>query len=208
MLAPEELLCVSQWLSPAFPVGGFAYSQGLEAGVSSGDVCPDTLEDWVDGVLRYGAGRMDAVLLCAAARGEDVSELAEALAVSSGRRRETLEMGAALGRCLRGSFDMEMPDGAYPVVFGQAVRARGLPLEPVVVLFLQSLTTLLVHAGQRLMPLGQEKAQRIIAELGPVCVSVAGEALASGIDEIGTATFGADLASLRQDSLEVRIFRS
>ncbi len=57
------------WLSPAFPTGGFAYSHGIEWAVEAGDIRDgETLRIWIEDVLRFGAGRGDAILLRAAMR--------------------------------------------------------------------------------------------------------------------------------------------
>ncbi|WP_412005300.1 urease accessory protein UreF [Aestuariibius insulae] len=198
---------VAQWLSPSSPTGGFSFSQGLEAAVSDGlDV--SGLEDWIDGMLRFGSGRTDAILMASAARGEEVDDLALALAGSAGRRRELTETGAALQLLLRDSFALETAATAYPVVLGEAVRVRGLPVEPVAALYLQATVTALVHAGQRLLPLGQSRAQAMIHALGAVCCEIAEEAARSDIEEIGMATFSADIAAMRQAELPVRLFRS
>src|ERR1700750_2635042 len=58
---PGALYRLLAWLSPAFPVGGFSYSHGLEAAVDGGRVGGmASLEPWVAAVLRHGAGRIDA----------------------------------------------------------------------------------------------------------------------------------------------------
>ncbi|TKA96518.1 urease accessory protein UreF, partial [Cereibacter changlensis] len=65
--APPGLLSLVQWLSPAFPTGGFAYSHGLEWAISAGEVRDGaSVERWLADVLRFGAGRTDAILLAQA----------------------------------------------------------------------------------------------------------------------------------------------
>src|SRR5271154_1610726 len=55
------------WLSPAFPVGAFAYSHGLEWAVEAGDVVDArSLEAWLVDLLGFGAPRSDAILFAAA----------------------------------------------------------------------------------------------------------------------------------------------
>jgi len=56
--------------------------------------------------------------------------------------------------------------------------------------------------------LGQAEGQRVLAALHPVIDRVAKEAVTAGLDGIGTAVFGADLASMAHEGLEVRIFRT
>lgn len=121
----EGLLKLTQWLSPAFPVSGYAYSHGLEAEVVAGRVSDAaSLEKWVSGVLSAGAGRTDAILVAAAMEeGADLdalADLARALAGSAERWEETRDMGRALAETL---VAMDIGDGvarAYPVEIGRA----------------------------------------------------------------------------------------
>jgi urease accessory protein len=73
---------------------------------------------------------------------------------------------------------------------------------------LQSFVTTLVQAAQRLMPLGQTAAQGVLLRLAPLCEAVAGEAVHLTADDIGSAAFAIDIASMRHEVLEPRIFRS
>ena len=93
------------WLSPAFPVGGFSYSSGIEWAVEAGDITDvATLADWLDAMLTDGAGFCDATFLVhafrAAETGEDdrlheVAELAAAFVPSRERQLETVSQGRA-----------------------------------------------------------------------------------------------------------------
>ena len=208
----EALLTLSQWLSPAFPVGAFAWSHGLEQAVRDGAVRDATsLADWLDVMLTCGAGRTDVILLIAAARSEDVAEiaaLAAALAPSRERLAETMGQGAAFATVMRSVWGFDMPDMAYPVAVGRAARLAGLPEVTVAQLFLQSVASNLVQAAQRLMPLGQTAAQRVLAGLSPVCARMAQEAAEAGLDGIGGAGFAMDIASMRHEQMEPRMFRS
>ena len=126
------LLSLVQWLSPSFPTGGFAYSHGLEAAMVAGDVTDAaTLQDWVAGVLRYGAGRTAAVLL---ARGLDegadldvLSDLARALAGSAERLRETVDQGAAFAATMGALAGADDPARPLPLAVAQAARGLGMP---------------------------------------------------------------------------------
>ena len=113
----RDLLTLTQWLSPAFPIGGFAYSHGQEAAVRAGDVrTAENLRQWLGAILSAGSGLADAVLLSRAmAAGADHALLcswAAALAVSKERWDETSEQGAAFTRvvnALTGSTDSPAP---------------------------------------------------------------------------------------------------
>ncbi len=74
--------------------------------------------------------------------------------------------------------------------------------------FLHALTSNWISAGSRLIPLGQTDSQRVLAALEPVVAATARRALAASLDDLGSATFRADLASLRHETQYTRLFRS
>ncbi len=208
----KALLTLAQWLSPAYPVGAFAWSHGLERAVGRGDVASAAeLQDWLTAVLEHGAGRADAILLCAAHGTDDVAaiaELAAALAPSQERRMETLQQGAAFAATTRAVWQIDLPDMAYPVAVGRAASLVGLPVLPTAQLWLQAFASNLVQSAQRLMPLGQTEGQRILAALAPVCIRIGTEASTATLDDIGSATFAVDTASMQHAAQYSRIFRS
>lgn len=208
----DHLLTLTQWLSPAYPIGAFAWSHGLERAVSRGDVSDAaSLADWLHAVLAHGAGRSDAILLCAAYSAEDatpVAELAAALAPSQERKAETLQQGAAFAATTRAVWGLNLPDMAYPVAVGRAAMGVGLPLEPVVHVWLQGFASNLVQCAQRLLPLGQTAGQRILYDLTATILAVGQEALVASLDDIGSATFAVDTASMQHKAQYARIFRS
>lgn len=205
------LLALTQRLSPAFPVGSFAYSHGLEWAISSGEVTdPASLALWTADVLAEGTGRMDAVLLIHAMRDDaDLSVLtglAHALAASGERLRETVDQGRAYLAALPPS-DLS-PDLPYPIAVG--ATSRGLGIEPVTVaaLYLQAFTGMLVQAAVRFVPIGQGAGQAVIADLHPLIHRVAAEAAETALDALGSGAFRSDLAAMRHETMEVRIFRT
>jgi urease accessory protein len=211
----DHLLTLTQWLSPAYPVGAFAWSHGLEAAVAAGQVTDaPSLEDWLAVVVEHGAGRSDAILLAAAHGAPSapalavVAELAAALAPSAERRAETLGQGAAFAATTRAVCGLCLPDMAYPVAVGRAAALMGIPVLPVAQVWLQSVVSNLVAATQRLMPLGQTAAQGVLYRLTPLCAGVAGQAVGQGIDDIGSTAFAVDIAAMRHEVQPMRIFRS
>ncbi|TNC65969.1 urease accessory protein UreF [Rubellimicrobium roseum] len=213
-LSPLQLLTLARWLSPAFPTGAFAWSHGLEQAVGDGTVRDaGTLEDWLDAVLRHGAGRTDAILIGAAHRAKEadlpaLAELATALAPSRERRAEAAQQGAAFATTLRALHGWDLPDAPFPVTLGRAARLGGLPARPVAEMALQGFVTTLTQAAQRLMPLGQTAAQGVILRLAPPCAAVAAEGMGLSPDDIGSCALAVDLCSMRHEGLEPRIFRS
>ena len=205
----DPLLILTQLLSPAYPTGSFAWSHGLEQAVADGQVCDATgLQDWLADALLYGSGRTDAILLGAAHRGEDVAELADALAPSRERRSETLQQGAAFAATTRAVWRLALVDAAYPVVVGRAAGMMGLPLVPTTQIYLFSFASNLIQAAQRLMPLGQTKGQIVLAALAPLCQTLASQSALLGIGDIGSSALAVDIAAMRHEGLEPRIFRS
>lgn len=208
----DHLLTLTQWLSPAYPVGAFAWSHGLERAVQRGDVQgADSLSDWLRAVLEQGAGRSDAILLCAAHGADDVgpiAELAAVLAPSRERRMETLQQGAAFAATTRAVWGLELADMAYPVAVGRAAGLIGLPVVPTAQVWLHSFASNLVQAAQRLMPLGQTKGQQILAGLHPLCAAVGQEAASASLEDIGASSFAVDIASMQHAKQYPRIFRS
>jgi urease accessory protein len=206
------LLTLVQWLSPAFPLGGFAYSHGLETAVAEGRVASAAaLEDWVARVLERGSGRADAVLLHAALRGDDadaLADLARALAASAERARETEEQGAALTRTVNAITGSAEPARPLPVALGVAARPLCLPAVRVTALYLHAFASNLVSCATRLVPLGQTEAQSALARLAPVIEAVAREAADVAPARIASSAFGSDLAAMAHESLPVRIFKT
>jgi urease accessory protein len=207
------LLTLTQWLSPAFPVGAFAWSNGLETAIASGQVSDaQTLETWLGAVLEQGAGRSDAILLAHALRGtppaEDLARLAVALAASRERFMETMEQGAAFSRTVNALTGASRPERPLPVAVGEAASGLGLAPPQVLALYLQGYVGNLVSAAIRFVPLGQNEGQGVLARLNPRIVALARQAAVATLDDIGNATFGADLAAIRHETQEVRLFRS
>lgn len=211
-MTSSGLLTLTQWLSPAFPLGAFAYSHGLETAVSEGRVRDaEGLSKWLDGVLRFGAGRTDAILLAQCLTGgdaEDLAALAQALSPTAERLAETFEQGKAFARTVRDLGGFAVPDAALPVAFGVAARQVDCPPDQVVALYLHSFMSNLVSAGVRFIPLGQTDGQRVLAALHPVITSVAAFALQADLDDLSTAAFASDIDAGRHEALEVRIFKS
>jgi urease accessory protein len=212
-LDAASLLTLSRWLSPAFPTGAFGWSHGLEWAVRAGEVRDvTTLEGWLDALLRHGAGRGDAILLHAAyGAGDDLPDIADlALGLSSSRERraETWAQGSALAGTLRAVEGLDLPDMALPVALGRAARLGGLLAAPVALVMLQATVTNLAQAAQRLMPLGQTDAQRVLLRLAPACAAVAAEAATATLDDLGSCAFALDIASMRHETMEPRLFRS
>jgi urease accessory protein len=217
-----DLLTLTAWLSPAFPVGGFAFSHGLEWAVECGDVADDSgVRQWIGDLLRLGSGRDDAILLASAHKAakagdddalRDVAELALAMQPSAERRLETGLLGNAFVKMVDAAwlpgFRPPGEDVAYPVAVGTAAAMRGLPIEATVQAFLSAFVASLLSAAIRLGPIGQTDGQRILSALIPVVLEVAAAAGRLGPDDLGGCVFRSDIASMRHETQYTRLFRS
>lgn len=206
-----DLLTLVQWLSPAFPTGGFAYSHGLEAVMAGGERSAAGIGAWITGVLRHGAGQADAVLLASVLRGENAGEmdrLARALAGSKERLAETVDQGAAFARTVAALTGRDLPPRCLPVAVGEAARGLDLPVAEVTGVYLHAFAANLVACATRFAPLGQTEGQGLIAALHPVIAEIADRAATAGVEEIGTAALAAEVAAMRHETMDVRIFRT
>ena len=215
------------WLSPAYPVGAFSYSSGIEWAVEAGDIKDAaSLQQWLAAMLAEGSGFCDAVLFVHAHRaiiaGDDaalrtVAELAAALVPSKERFLETTAQGRAFLDATKAAWPcpalMRLDDVwkgpvASPVAVAIACAGHEIACEPALGAFLYGLTANWISAGVRLVPLGQTDGQRVLAALEAVVAGTAARGLAVPLDEIGSATFRADLATMRHETQYTRLFRS
>lgn len=206
------LLTLVQWLSPAFPVGSFAYSHGLEWAIDAGHVTDAaSLSRWLADVLAEGAGRTDGILLARTLDGDDptaLATLAGALAASRERWTETTEQGAAFLRTTNALTGQDWPAMPLPVAVGVAARGLGLAPDRVISLFLQAFVGALVQAAVRFVPLGQTEGQQVLAGLHPLILRLVAEAVAAPLEAIGSGALGSDLAAMQHETMDTRIFRT
>ena len=215
------------WMSPAYPVGAFSYSSGLEWAVEAGDVRDaPTLTGWLMTMVGRGAVFCDTAIFChahrAVAESDDgalaaAAELAAALAGSRERFLETTTQGQAFLQITRAAWATPALerlaaawDGplAYPVAVAAACVGHGIGVRPALQAFLHGSVSNLVSAGVRLIPLGQTDGQRVVAALEAPIAEAAERALAIGPDDIGMAALRADIASMRHETQYTRLFRS
>ncbi|WP_170519462.1 urease accessory protein UreF [Ruegeria atlantica] len=210
-----DILTLTQWLSPAYPVGGFAYSHGLESAIDRGTVAnsQDT-EAWISDVLEYGSGWNDALFVVAAFNALDKDELinvdvtARSFCATSERLMETELLGQAFGNVTKGVWELDLGHFTYPVSIGRAARLQNLPLLLTTKMFLQAFASNLVACATRLVPLGQIDAQRLIRQLTPLCAQIAEKAKKASLDELSSTAFLGDIAAMKHETQYSRIFRT
>jgi urease accessory protein len=218
------------WLSPAFPVGGFSYSHGVEAAVAAGIVFDrESLGAYVVGAVADGAGRSDATLFAAiwraVAAGDEqgflwAAERAAAMRGTAELALECLSQGAAFLVTVRASWpDLDLDrwvralrerdcKAAYPVAVALCAAASGVPLRQALAAYLQAFSAGLVAAGVKLIPLGQTDGQRIVASLEETIDAAAVRAMERPLDDLGSAAPMIDLLSMRHETQYTRLFRS
>jgi len=214
------LLRLTAWLSPAFPIGSFSYSSGLERAVHDGLVASaDDLGDWIGGILQQGGVWNDAVLLAEAWRRthagggiRELAELATAMAGSAERHMETTLQGAAF-RDAAGAWGEteadDLPaDVPYCVAVGAISGRHGVALDDTLAVFLQAWASNLIQAAIRLSVLGQKQGLALLSRLEPQFVETAARAARSTLDDLGSATFTAEIAAMNHETQHSRLFRS
>ena len=203
MLDADHLRLV-QILSPAFPIGSFAYSQGLETAINDGLIWDaGSLKNWISAMLEHGSGRSDAILLAHARARDDLSDLALSLAPSMERSLETMEQGRAF--CSLTGLAKPYP---LPVAVGLATRNLQVDTQTVLTLWLQGLAAQLVSVGVRFIPLGQTQGQEVLASLAAPILQIATEAATAPLTDIYSTTLGADMATMQHEVQDVRIYRT
>jgi urease accessory protein len=214
------------WLSPAYPVGAFSYSSGIEWAVEAGDIIDAaTLRSWIGSLVAVGSVFCDAVLFVHAHQAteandgralRDVADLAAALSPSKERHLETTAQGRAFLDVTRAAWSPEAGVAAvigndpiaYPVAVGAVCAWHRVALKPALHGFLHAVVANLISAGVRLIPLGQTDGQRSLAALESSIAAAAAKALATPLDDIGGAAFRADIASMKHEAQYTRLFRS
>lgn len=224
---PAALFRLMTWLSPSFPVGSFSYSSGIEWAVEVGDIKDRaTLQDWLSAMLLEGAGFCDGLFLCHAWRAAEagdgptlgeIAELAAAFTPSRERHLETTAQGRAFVEIARSAWNCDTLDLlsshvtgpiTYPVAVGVLAAGHCIPLASTLHAFLHATTSNWISAGVRLIPLGQTDSQHVLAALEGAIAATAEKSLQGSLDDLGSATFRADLASMRHETQYTRLFRS
>src|SRR5262245_6440255 len=229
-LAPVALLRQQSWLSPAFPTGSYSYSHGIEWAVEAGHIHDrESLVDWLDADLCYGSGRNEAIFFAEAWRcateddGERLIEIAELAVAFRGTSEFALESYQQASACLA-TLRRVWPDRvveklsellserqvppALAVVLGVRAARQGISATLALPAFLQSYLANLVTAGVRLIPLGQTDGQLAIAELEDAVLAAGAQAEEATMDDLGSAAFMVELASMAHETQYTRLFRS
>jgi urease accessory protein len=224
----NHLTALMAWFSPGFPVGGFAYSHGLETAIDNRIIDnKSSLTEWLKGALFFGSPNNDAIILKeiyeATIREDykalkDVSSLALTLNVAQELTDESIVQGNAFWRIIKTawphsdfiSIQKQLPKNTivYPVAVAIAAAKHNIPVLASLLAYLQAFVMNGVSAGIRLGLIGQTDGQVIIKELQSSVFKSANQSIVSSIDSLGTATLMIDLMSIKHETQTTRLFRS
>jgi len=218
------LLKLLTFLSPAFPIGAFSYSHGLEWAIDSGTIRnAEALLAWLTDLLLVGSARTDAVLFTEAYRAaaaadlsrlHTVAELASALSPSRERHLEATAQGRAFLDAIAASWPCASAEalletgGTYPVAVAAVAADHGIALEAALPAYLNAFAANLISVGVRLIPIGQNAGLGILSALHPLIAATARRAENSTLDDLGSSTILSDIASMRHEEQYSRVFRT
>ncbi len=221
MTTNSDIVTLAQWLSPAFPVGAFAYSHGLETAINRGAIgSAENLQCWLWDVLEHGSGRNDCILLRAAyactsaAEVDEVNQIAMAVSASRERVLETQLQGGAFAQTTAAIWGGDETGRAtttalcYPVAVGHAAARARIDVDLTAAMYLHAFASNLVSAAVRAVPLGQTEGQRVLAALVPLCAQIARDTAGTTLDDLSSTAFLSDIAAMQHETLQPRIFRS
>ncbi|MEL7538320.1 MAG: urease accessory UreF family protein [Pseudomonadota bacterium] len=212
------------WLliSPALPVGGYSYSQGLEFAVEAGWLTSTTdVDDWLFGVAGATLVHQDLACLArlhdAVANGDADATLRWNRALSASRETAELldedrQMGLALARLLR---DV-MPEATellpaaptFATAFAAACVANSIDMDAALAAYAWVWHENQVAAAIKLVPLGQTDGQRLMLAAGERLAHLVECARAVDDDDIGLTLPAVAIASAQHERQHTRLFRS
>jgi len=218
------LLRLLQLVSPALPVGAYAYSQGLEQAVARGWVHDQTsARDWILGLLACPLTYQDVPVLARLYRAWEVVELDSvrywnawlyACREAGELQREDRHLGMALARLLT---ELGIAEAApwrqagrvcFATLFALAAVRWRIPLAETAGGYLWAWLENQVAAATRLVPLGQTASQRLLAQAQPAILTAVRQGLALEDDGMGCSAPGLSLAGMLHEVQYSRLFRS
>lgn len=215
------------WLaSPALPIGGFSYSEVLEAAVETGRVSNETeASAWLIDHLHISLARSDLSAVAQAIpawRTNDLARVAQLNAwllqtrESSELRNQTEQMGRSLVEWLRNHTTatpvqidaLAAMDPSYPLAFALAASATQAPVRDCLLAYAFGWAENMMQAAIKSVPLGQSSGQRILSTLAAEIPKAVDHALS--LDDESRQAFSPMLAILssQHEVQYSRLFRS
>jgi urease accessory protein len=220
MTEARALLPLLHLASPALPVGGFAYSQGLERAIEDGLVHDAaTSRRWIGDLLALSLARWEAPLWL---RAFDAAAAADAPAFvrcneeliaareTAELRAETQQMGASMARVFAalGLTPPAIEPLTYPAAFAAACAQLRVAREEGLTAYLWSWLENQVLVAVKSVPLGQQAGQTMLYALHGAVQAAVGTATALRDEELGSAAVGFAIACARHETQYSRLFRS
>ena len=207
-----KFMTVMQWMSPAFPIGAFAYSHGLEWAIDKDHVSNgEKLQKWITDLLEYGSLRSDAIFISLILRGHDVrkmNELSMALCPAGERLLETKLQGSAFAKVIEDVWQQDIGELSLPIAVALAAKNQSIEQDLILPAYLHAFCSNLISAAIRLIPIGQTEGQRIMLELYPTISDLVKTASESEIDDLNSACFFSDVSAMEHEYLQPRIFKT
>lgn len=221
--------------SASLPIGGFAYSQGLEQACHAGTVHDlRSAKTWINDYLLLVIARQEMPwwkVIYDAAHDDDwmtvesATRMLNALRETAELRLEAMQMGHAMVRLYDQwqvidnqqlqSQVTDIPDAIKQVLQTDYTAAhaalcgfRRLELHAAMTAWIWSWIDNQVLGAVKLVPLGQQDGQLLIHALKPKVLEVIEVALNTVIANIGSAPIGLILASTQHETQYARLFRS
>jgi urease accessory protein len=209
----RQLLLLLTWMSPAFPVGAFAYSHGLEWAIECGHIRDaENLEAWITDLITVGSGWNDAVLFarCWEEDAAALNELALALPISRERHVEATQLGRAfrIAASVFAPAVLSEEEIAYPIAAGSACASLGIDRQHALLAYLQGFAATLTSVAVRLVPIGQTAGLEVLRDLAPVIAETAGRASTATLEDLGAITLLSDIAAMKHETQHSRVFRT
>lgn len=204
-----------------FPLGAFAYSDGLESATSGGRVSTVAdLRDWIGVCLDDTFGRLEGPAVWQAWQAAHVSDWAAlaqldaeviALRPSSTARKSSRAMGARLlatWSAIRSEEGLaRAANRSFPITFALVCVSAAVERRDCVEAFAYTRLAATISAAMRLMPIGQTDAHAVLGrtlERVPAVV----DAIAARDAPLESFSPAMDIAAMRQQYLHSRLFRS
>ena len=205
---------IMAWLSPAYPIGSYSFSHGLEQAIESKIVLDkESLFEWICQILLFGAGRNDAILLANAYRSSQeklghLIEFAEAFAGTKERHLETVQQGTAFAKITASVYDISIPPCPLPIAVGYASKIENIDLRRLSPLYLHAFVANLISVAVRFIPIGQTDGQKVLLCLFDTIEDIAKKTIDLELEDLCSSCFLNDIDTMKHETMKTRIFRS